>query len=129
MTPHEWDCLTPVDRFPLIGTDASPYWLGGLPVVPLPGQPAFVGPLWTDRPFQGEFSWPTITAQPGPLFTLVVAAGITDSRNAARRLIEGGGIRVDDERIKNPLFEPKLPAVIRKGTHGQPVRVISPPIE
>lgn len=52
-----------------------------------------------------------------PLVQLIVEAGMAPSKNEARRLIQGGGVSIDGEKIAdvNALYEPKESAVLKVG--------------
>jgi tyrosyl-tRNA synthetase len=54
---------------------------------------------------------------------LLVATGLANSKSDARRLIDGGGVKLDNERISsfNQLISPTV--VIQKGRHF--VRIIA----
>ncbi len=92
--------------------------------LPRQGMLTFIGPPAPEHLLPKRCPWREVVATGEALFVRVVDAGIAESRNAARRLIEGGGIRVDDVRITDPFFVATLPALLRKGTHGEPVRVV-----
>ncbi|MBN1270558.1 MAG: tyrosine--tRNA ligase, partial [Kiritimatiellae bacterium] len=54
------------------------------------------------------------------LVTLIVRAGLADSNSVARRLIQQGGVRLDDVRITDPKAEVDVHdgAVLRAGKRG-----------
>lgn len=54
---------------------------------------------------------------PVPIAQLMVEAGMSPSKNEARRLIQGGGVSVDGEKISDVhfVFEPKGEAVLKVG--------------
>lgn len=56
-------------------------------------------------------------AAPTNIVDLMVAAGLTASKGEARRLITGGGVRVDGERVENfdRLLEPGADVVVQVG--------------
>ncbi len=62
-------------------------------------------------------------ATPMVIIDLLVATGLANSKSDARRLIDGGGVKIDNERISsfNQLISPTV--VIQKGRHF--VRIIA----
>jgi tyrosyl-tRNA synthetase len=60
---------------------------------------------------------------PVVIIDLLVATGLASSKSDARRLIDGGGVKLDNERISsfNQLISPTV--VIQKGRHF--VRIIA----
>jgi tyrosyl-tRNA synthetase len=56
-------------------------------------------------------------AQPTSIVDLIVKAGLADSKNSAKRLIQGGGVRFDDQRISaDRVVDPsELPALLSVG--------------
>lgn len=60
-------------------------------------------------------SWPV--AEPVGLAQLMVDAGMSPSKNEARRLIQGGGVSLDGEKVSDVhlVFEPKGEAVLKVG--------------
>jgi tyrosyl-tRNA synthetase len=60
---------------------------------------------------------------PVVIIDLLVATGLANSKSDARRLIDGGGVKLDNERISsfNQLISPTV--VIQKGRHF--VRIIA----
>lgn len=67
-----------------------------------------------DAPDEIE-SWPV--PEPVPITQLIVDAGMAPSKNEARRLIQGGGVSVDGEKVLDVhfVFEPKGEAVLKVG--------------
>lgn len=56
-------------------------------------------------------------AAPAPIVDVLVAAGLAASRSEARRLIDGGGVRVDGERVQGYelLLQPGAGVVVQVG--------------
>ncbi|HMQ34288.1 MAG TPA: tyrosine--tRNA ligase [Chloroflexaceae bacterium] len=56
-------------------------------------------------------------AAPAPIVELMVAAGLAPSRSEARRLIDGGGVRVDGERVEgyDLVLQPGAGVVVQVG--------------
>ncbi|GAB4438814.1 MAG: tyrosine--tRNA ligase [Chloroflexi bacterium OHK40] len=56
-------------------------------------------------------------AAPAPIVDVLVAAGLATSRSEARRLIDGGGVRVDGERVQGYelLLQPGAGVVVQVG--------------
>ena len=55
--------------------------------------------------------------EPIALTQLMVDAGMISSKGEARRLIEGGGVSIDSEKVANPqlVYEPKGEAILKVG--------------
>ena len=58
-----------------------------------------------------------VVAQPTSVVDLAVEAGLADSKNSAKRLIQGGGVRLDDDKINaDRVVDPsELPALLSVG--------------
>ena len=56
-------------------------------------------------------------AQPMPLIDVLVAAGLASSKSEARRLIDGGGVKIDGEKATSydTLVAPG--SILQKGRH------------
>ena len=66
-----------------------------------------------------EFEIPADKLEDGKigLISLIMAAGLAPSRSEARRNIQQGGVRIDEEQVKDPraLIEPQAGMVLRVG--------------
>ena len=58
-----------------------------------------------------------LVAQPTSVVDLALEAGLADSKNSAKRLIQGGGVRLDDDKINaDRVVDPsELPALLSVG--------------
>jgi tyrosyl-tRNA synthetase len=56
-------------------------------------------------------------SEPQGVIDLLVATGLASSKSDARRLIDGGGVKLDNERISSFNQLIAAPAVIQKGRH------------
>ena len=58
-----------------------------------------------------------MVAQPTSVVDLALEAGLADSKNSAKRLIQGGGVRLDDDKINaDRVVDPsELPALLSVG--------------
>jgi len=69
-----------------------------------------------------EFSLPEDKVVDGRIgiLALLVAAGLAASNSEARRLVEQGGVRIDDERVTDPKLrvEPRPGLILRSGKRG-----------
>jgi tyrosyl-tRNA synthetase len=62
-------------------------------------------------------------AEPLVIIDLLVAAGLASSKSDARRLIDGGGVKLDNERISSFNQVIAAPGIIQKGRHF--VRIVA----
>ena len=60
-----------------------------------------MGAVAAERPCAGSIELADATGDDGRLAVVLAAAGIAKSRSEARRLIQGGGVTVDNEKISD----------------------------
>ncbi len=62
----------------------------------------------------------TVPAEPVGILTLMVRAGLAASTSEARRLVQGGAVRVDDDKVSDFRFEvvPRDGMILKSGKRG-----------